>query len=364
MTDHQAQYGDANDLDRWLTQQQSHLLEALGDVLDVESGLYEVLLQSRHDTMADRLDGVLDVEAGLAAVLPGSDPAPESPEPVVVLPYEAATRELLPRPRVSPQVRITLRQRPDVVAGCEALEALEAVAAEWQTIQRRVAEVDSAVGCLPTPGGFEALESCSAHLIRTVQELSTVLEELKGFLRHGFDESLETVLENMELAGRELCALSNEAHGMTRPRHGRFTSRRADHPAAGYIDDVVDRVRRLGDELCHLVRRGGWAVGYLSIEGAERMSKILAKSAGVPGFPVFELRDVWEFLNNFTAADLRTAFLEGVDLAGVQWSPATTLWPEAVDVEDLKARSEETPAGSGIFIVRSGTATIRESVDA
>ncbi|MEH0447716.1 MULTISPECIES: hypothetical protein [unclassified Streptomyces] len=65
-------------------------------------------------------------------------------------------------------------------------------------------------------------------------------------------------------------------------------------------------------------------------------------------------------MDDFTATDLSNADLTGIDLGGVYWSEHTTRWPPAINVEDLKARSKETPSGSGTWIVRSGTATIRD----
>ncbi|MFD9489139.1 MerR family transcriptional regulator [Streptomyces sp. NPDC059991] len=45
------------------------LTEGLDDVLDVEAGLHEVLLQSRHDAAVANLDDILDTEAGLRDAL-------------------------------------------------------------------------------------------------------------------------------------------------------------------------------------------------------------------------------------------------------------------------------------------------------
>ncbi|MGW0828674.1 hypothetical protein [Streptomyces sp. NPDC002845] len=42
------------------------------------------------------------------------------------------------------------------------------------------------------------------------------------------------------------------------------------------------------------------------------------------------------------------------------WSQYTTQWPPTVDIDDLKTHSKETPSGSGIWVVRAGTATIRD----
>ncbi|MFD7324285.1 hypothetical protein ACFV9D_24850 [Streptomyces sp. NPDC059875] len=73
-----------------------------------------------------------------------------------------------------------------------------------------------------------------------------------------------------------------------------------------------------------------------------------------------DLDGLYAFLNDFTRADLRTADLEGVDLVGVRWTDSGTSWPSTIDVATLRTRSEESPEGSGIWIVRTGTATARD----
>ncbi|TJZ96751.1 DUF742 domain-containing protein [Actinacidiphila oryziradicis] len=47
------------------------LVDGLGEVLDVEAGLREALLQSHHNAVIDDLGNVLDVEAGLREALGG-----------------------------------------------------------------------------------------------------------------------------------------------------------------------------------------------------------------------------------------------------------------------------------------------------
>ncbi|MGW0649415.1 hypothetical protein ACWD4T_11470 [Streptomyces umbrinus] len=367
MTDHDAVYGNDGVLGPWLDGQQSLLLDELGDVLDVEAGLREVLLQSSHDTMVNRLDAVLDVEAGLAAVLPGTGPTEQWPEPAVSLPQAPTMEQLLSR--VSPRVRIALRVHPDVVAGCEALETLETAAPGWRDIQPYVRLLDDALS--GREADYEAARHFSGKLDRAAERLCHVLEEVKGFLRHGFVESLDEVLLEIRHISRKLADASALA-GELASRRGadggsgirRAQARRAAREAAEHLSEAVNRARRLVDDLGDLVQRGDWAVRHLSAEGPEHMRKVLARRSGLQNFPTLEFAEVRTFLDDFTAADLRTAVLADIDLAGVRWSTATTRWPEAMDVEDLKARSEEIPPGSGIFTVRSGTATIRESVDA
>ncbi|MBT2225659.1 hypothetical protein [Nonomuraea sp. NEAU-A123] len=68
------------------------------------------------------------------------------------------------------------------------------------------------------------------------------------------------------------------------------------------------------------------------------------------------------FLDDFTASDLRSLRLADIDLEGVRWSETGTRWPEEVDIDDLKAHSEEIGAGSGLYVVRRGW-TVRSFVD-
>jgi hypothetical protein len=367
VTDHDAVPGNEGVLGRWFDRQQSLLLEELGDILDVEAGLREVLLQSSHDTMVHRLDAVLDVEAGLAAVLPGTGPAEEWPEPVASLLQEPTVEQLLSK--VSPRIRIALRVHPEVVAGCEALEALQTTVPVWRDIQRQAHQIDGVLS--GRVSDYEAALHLSVDLGRASERLRHVLEEVKGFLRHGFVESLDEVLQDVRKASKKLTDVTVLAGEITSQRGAadgsrirRAQARRADRQAAEHLSEAMTQARRLADDLGGLVRRGDWAVQHISLEGPERMRKILARKVGLQNFPTLEFEDVRAFLDDFTAADLRAAVLAGVDLAGVRWSITKTRWPEAVDVEDLKARSDETPPGSGIFTVRSGTATVRESVDA
>ncbi|MBO3752988.1 hypothetical protein J5X84_43675 [Streptosporangiaceae bacterium NEAU-GS5] len=79
--------------------------------------------------------------------------------------------------------------------------------------------------------------------------------------------------------------------------------------------------------------------------------------------PVLGEDEVHTFLDDFTTADLRTVTLIGIDLGDVRWSEHGTQWPDGVNVEDLKTRSEETPEGSGIYVIRSGEAAMHDFVN-
>ncbi|MEW2522401.1 hypothetical protein [Actinacidiphila alni] len=61
--------------DAWLIAAHARALDGLAAVLDIEAGLSEVLLQSRHAALAENV--ALDVDAGLAAALLSPDPDAE-----------------------------------------------------------------------------------------------------------------------------------------------------------------------------------------------------------------------------------------------------------------------------------------------
>ncbi|MEU4351833.1 hypothetical protein [Streptomyces sp. NPDC023838] len=370
MTDDEITHGDDGVVDCWIAEQQSLLLDAVGGLLDVEAGLREVLLDSSHNTMVEGLDGVVNVEAGLAAILPQTSLARRLPVPAASsFRKPASVREVLAS--VSPGARIALRVRPAVVAGCEALEALDAALTDWQKIRKLVHRLDVVLSG-SVMDDFELARTLSGRLQHRAEQICDVLGEAKGFVRHGFDEALDAVLVDIRRTTGELAAVSHLAvEFSSRPRASSRRSfpqaraaRRAERESAEQLRQFVDLARVLVDDLSALVRRGDWAVRHLRHECSERVRGIFIRELHFQDFPVLDLAQVRGFLHDFTTADLRTAVLAGVDLGGVRWSVAKTRWPASTDVEDLKARSVESPPGCGIFTVRSGTATTREPVDA
>ncbi|MBD0742939.1 hypothetical protein [Streptomyces sp. CBMA152] len=370
MTGDEITVGDGGVVEGWIVDQQSLLLDAVGGFLDVEAGLREVLLHSSHKTLVEGLDAVVNVEAGLAAILPQTPLARHLPVPVASSSREpASVREVLAR--VSPGARIALRVRPSVVAGYEALEALDVALTDWQQVHRLVRRLDGVLSG-SVVDDFEQARTLSRKLQHRAEQICDVLWEAKGFVRHGFDEALDAVLVDIRRVSGELAGASGLAVEFSSPPRAsnrRFflearAARRAERERAEQLNQFVDRPRALVDDLSALVRRGDWAVRHLSHECSERVRGIFIHELDVHDFPVLDFAQVKAFLDDFTTADLRTAVLAGVDLDGVRWSVAKTRWPASTDVEDLKARSVASPPGSGIFTIRSGTATICEPVDA
>jgi hypothetical protein len=52
-----------------------------------------------------------------------------------------------------------------------------------------------------------------------------------------------------------------------------------------------------------------------------------------------------------TDDDLSQIELTGSDLVGILWSEHGTRWPGGTDMEELRARSQETSPDSGVYVV-------------
>ncbi|MEV5430344.1 hypothetical protein [Streptomyces sp. NPDC052701] len=352
-------------LKRWSDEHQRPLVTGLNDVLDIEAGLQEILLTSRYGTAVRALDGVLDVEAGLAAVLPAR-PARPAGRPVTPEWVQGRTvpRELFES--VSPQERITLRVRPLVSKASRALDRalhLNLALDPDRTVARALVhdlaldlardlrrEADRATDIVRTrgPGRLPDLahvRDAAVHIDRTVAGIVVLsprsLERARGLVRvrdiaFGLAQDLDAAVPRAREAGVDLGLSLDRARAL-----------------ALDLDHALNHVFALGcDHNFHM------DVVTLRTNGVRRaLGRVLHQEP-----PTIGTSAVQAFLNDFTASDLRRADLGGIDLGGVRWSECGTRWPGDLDVEHLKTCSDEDPPGSGVWVVRSGTAMIRDLV--
>ncbi|MFG2864246.1 hypothetical protein [Streptomyces sioyaensis] len=369
MTDREAKFSD-HALEAWLSQQQPDLLDS---VIDVEAGLREILLQSRHDAMVDSLDAVIDVEAGLAAVLP--------PAPGPATDGHRATRSARQRREflsverllmsVSPHRRIALRGHPEVLLGYEALEGLRKI----EHYMRESFQCAGQLGDLLTSHhaiDFDLALSLSLKFEHTIQITREYCSEICAFVRKSIAYELLCAVRDVQTfatnLSRSVAQASEYAHACdtARKRNKRLRTgegtraRQVSRELAYHFDQALAKTRRLTEDLPSIMLRGEGGVQSFAIACVQRVRRTLAREIGHHRFPTLSLEEFREFLDNFTMSDLRDAALEGIDLGGVRWSVHQTLWPEAVEVDDLKARSDETFPGSGIYVIRSGTAMVRD----
>ncbi|MCX5235347.1 hypothetical protein [Streptomyces prunicolor] len=331
----------------WLTRHQHALTNSLDDLLDTEAGLREILLHSHHDTATDNLDTVLDTEAGLAAILPGPQTPPADT-------YDATyprtdTAELLHA--LSPADRMTLRNNADVKTASHALD--------------RFLDAESALD-------LDLTRALARDLTRALTRALTRDIDLDLDLALARDVALDLALDlsrdlTREIAREIALALNHHLARAHARAHAHAHDRALDHDRAHShareidIDIALARARDIARVLALDIDTAGARDLIVEIRTAE-----VGRAIGLALHrePLLVDKDsLHTLLHDFTATDLSNTDLTGIDLSGVRWSEHTTQWPPAIDIEDLKARSEETPSGTGTWIVRSGTATIRDHAE-
>ncbi|MEU0208343.1 hypothetical protein ABZ235_41205 [Streptomyces canus] len=341
-----------------LDQHQRALTNWLDTVLDVETGLREILLQSHYETAMDGLDAVLDVETGLAAIVHTSPPPPvQAPGPMVTSPSRTSDEYFLQS--VSPPLRMALRANTDVAISHQAFD--------------RARNRNRALALNLNLNRALAFD-LALDLVRDLAQ--ALARNLDGVLDSDRCRSLVLVCTP------DRARLDDDLH---RNRHNRHpTVEHTFHEARSLVCDVAEDLRALDrvfavdlalDRAVDLGRSLDLAID-LALDRAItldinaflfdfRISEIRRSIGLMLGreLPPLGMDSLAAFLDDFTTSDLRTADLVGIDLSGVRWSVKGTWWPAAVDIDDLKTRSEETPAGSGIWVVQSGGAHLRDFAD-
>ncbi|MER5733788.1 hypothetical protein ABT084_36590 [Streptomyces sp. NPDC002138] len=397
MTDRQAT--DARDQlpNHMLERHQRSLEDGLHAVLDVEAGLCEVLLPSRHNAMVNDLATVLDIESGLGAIVPAPLPVPGLQPSVRAPEGDVVAAEHLIR-SVSPQARLALRVHPDVQEACRQLGlGLDRVA----EMNLTAAAVRRAAGALDHPVGAPRADDFIDGFIRRFVGDVDHARDVAGAVGRDLARALALALAR-DCAPRPAPAPLVRAIGRVRNLdHVRNNLDRVralvheltcalagipdlDHYLARALDIVIylDMVRALDAvrdfkrhpfdyrynpghlqsrvlDITRYLDRAGRLAEELVRSSADQVKDVISEVLD-RRLPTLSMESVDAFLNDFTTSDLRTADLKGLALDGVRWSESGTNWPDAVDVEDLKNRSLEAPAGSGIWVVRSGTATVRD----
>jgi hypothetical protein len=322
---------DDHDVVSRLDRQHDDLVDGLDAVVDVAAGLREILLHSRHAGAVDGLDAVLDAEAGLAAILRPAGPVQREA-------LEIRTPQSRP---LNAEVRMRLRAHSKVVAtyrGFGQARDLVRDFALFRSPHRErvlgrvlvlVLDIAQDVVFYFDPHGrrydrdfFRALLSASALARRFALGFSVPDRDLThdlDVIRSGVvDPDLGRALDLARIFARVLA-------------HDRAFD--PDRDSDELIDLYTNHLRRV----------------------------IGAVLKGEP--PPLDEYSVDDLLNDFTDSDLRTVDLTGIDLDGVRWSEHGTQWPSSMDIHNLRSRSEETPPGSGIYTIRSGTTTANDYAD-
>ncbi|MGW7789499.1 hypothetical protein [Streptomyces tricolor] len=354
-------------VDHWLAQHQSALIDALDDVLDTEAGLREILIHSRHDTAVDGLDTVLDTEAGLAAILPPTPQLADTPKPHETPRAHTDGQELLQA--FGPADRMTLRNHPAVKEASQALARGRTLNLTPELAVARARDLAHDLVRTLAHDVARARDLTRAHnfipdLTRAhdlVRDLTRALDRTENL---GLADTLNLTRElprTLALAlarARALDRVAGLPHNRTRTvARALARARNRAHDLAHTLNLVRDLEHALDpDRVLDLTRALDRTV--IDVRTAEVRRAIGLALRREP--PELDEDSLHSFLDDFTTADLSDADLSGMDLSGIHWSEHGTQWPPTLDVEDLKAHSDEAPPGSGTWIIRSGTATTRD----
>ncbi|MEU6211794.1 hypothetical protein ABZ891_18015 [Streptomyces sp. NPDC047023] len=348
-----------------------HTLDVtLDGILDIEAGLREILIGSRHDAAVDALGTALDVEAGLASILPPT--AQHQTSDATSTHHHPRAAGLL---ALSPAGRMALRDHPDVkedqnalqralcavleIEGVPSNERSRVLALAFDLAQHLDGDLDCALngdldggpGLIGVLSDLDGDLGFAASLIRIL----TRTHELVRSLVHDLSPDLSPAVDFVPIPGLQSAHLIDFALARSRA-----IALGLDLDLDLYFGRACDRARDLARILA--TSEAGTLIpeDFIEIRTNEVCRAIglaLDREA-----PVLDSASVLTLLNDFTHDDLRNTTLRALNLSGVRWSPYTTQWPPGVDIEALKARSDETPPGSGIWIVRSGT-TVRDFAD-
>ncbi|WP_049571360.1 hypothetical protein [Streptomyces sp. SBT349] len=359
-----------------LNNYQRNLVDGLAAVIDVEAGLEEILLQSRNDASVDSLITVLDEQAGLQEILSRS--RHDAPKGSAFVPFEdtgsqgtaltdtgtdlsiisavseASSSDIkaaLVLATTNAHTRIRVRTHPEVAAACNNLARIRTWAYHLRLDRDPGTGLLGALDltCHLTNGlaNSHRLSVALHDALRSALGISNryhytlilghALEQARGeflvFMEGSKEWEINTPLGQGPALGRALILgrILDLAIALS------FSLQRQ-HQRDLILDRVLARARAIEKDM----------------DEVRRALKV-ALQQHIPS----RINPAWvdAFLDDFTTSDLRTTDLSDVDLEGVRWSESGTLWPAAMDIEDLKIRSEETFVDSGIYVIRSGANT-------
>ncbi|MGA5452081.1 hypothetical protein ACPCVO_36160 [Streptomyces umbrinus] len=339
-------------LSAWSTASSQSAADELDELIDIEAGLTEILLQSRHEASVDDLDLMIDADSGLGAIL-GRRPDRR----VANLAGAAATG--VPQQENTPSIaavqRLALRGTPEFASAIAVLRMARSLPETLSPDLKGVIELELSLVSLTG----EILRQ--AHLAEERDRADTAT---------GHDDFPSTT-HPAEHAAALLAVLDHSLRGVLS-----LVDRLVDSPSgkpaitiAGPGTDI-SQIEGLRTDLCtllHHLRLSNPALNleqlqvphfYIRSIGPAVMKFIRSALPPASGFPVKDdaVEDALGFFDDFTSADLTSADLTHADLERVRWSLAATNWPDGLDRDEMVRRSREISWGSGIYVVESGAA--------
>jgi hypothetical protein len=353
------------EVDTWFAQQHQDMGVDLTDILDLNTGLHEILLAGRHRDTGVDLAGMLDLNAGLAAILPAATEGGAASTPLNNL------DDLLGRVEAAPAARLINRdQLQELASDIDILNALQH-AAGTGNVRVRARDLDRALNRERVRTRERLLAELRDHALDLDRAVARALDHdysRDGDLVAAFTSARTRALSLAEALNDSRTLVFARAQDMVLDRSIALAQARARDLALalacardlardldlGLNDKVRARILTLAPALsstmCEAAVRSevGILIRMISQEPSADTSwlNLTIIDAVVPG----RLRDL---ADDFIAADLRRVNLTGLDLIGVRWSRTTTRWPDA-DEEWILAASEPGPCG--IYIIRAAPA--------
>lgn len=288
------------------------LRASLAEVLDIDAGLRDVLIQARHTELVSGLAAVLDVDRGLNAILPTPKPPADVPDAYegssAATPLRIWARDLTTRHALD---RLVLRAK---------LPPSQWHRVFWLT---QVSAIATRLILILNAG---------AH----PESIGKITKLLASLAAKTADDGLRTV--TADLSSRA------EVGNLTR-RIARTSARAVESKAMtqwqAMFADLLRASLAVDSELSRalkpLVQARRWTTSQVLVEEL-----------------LYTVRLILNALNDFTGADLRGANMDRLSPAGIRWSDST-LWPPEL-AEEIRLASDEVEPG--IYVVRGGTSNV------
>lgn len=345
-------------VDAWLTAQRQDFLTGLRQRLDLDAGLHEALLTEQHTALTEKLRDTLDIEAGLAAIVPPDLTTivdiEEDTESEGSLEWAASALENMPLPdrltvraRLADRLAAVARKMIDPpVVRHDAHPSVERVITQAHVVEVAT-ELESMFAVAADGGETTAVDRVAAYY----RESFKLEDPDSSDVQNRQDEPLEAPDGIFDLAWPRIVHLrptlesgSGKTESMLRWLGWEITPSERDRGRSivhgpAWIEACGEFVLRMLYDDALMESRA---------ELTEAMNRVASHLAYLE-----------QMLNDFQGVDLREVELAGVNLDGLRWADATTLWPETW-IEEIKRDSVHL--GDGVYEISYGTSAHRDSL--
>ncbi|WP_067694436.1 histidine-type phosphatase [Nocardia jejuensis] len=314
---------DAAEIDRWLAGEHQDFIDGLAARLDLDAGLAEVFLADQAQEFSDGLAARLDLDAGLAQILPTT-----TDDEVALMGETPQEQTLAMLQEVPVQQRLQIR-----AIYAESFETLAHLG--FSVTQTRVSG-EAMIDQFSTK--FGDLLRTARRLDKDLSVRSDSAERWIATAKRYIDAATETDQPHFDANSERASARA----GSTEPSELEPT---LVHAIQAMMHDG-DRPRNSRT----------WWLGELQkfVEQAMNQPGARSQAPAVLNEVAAHLKACANTLNDFVGADLSEVELDGVPLAGLRWSSASTRWPHAwqerIEQDSIRVENEQD-----VFEIRYGT---------